>query len=652
MYLKAYRSILAGAAAMLLLVACGGESGGPSQPVNVFPKANAGMTQAVISGVTVTLDGTSSFDPDGAVVAYAWTQTEGPTVTLSNPAIAQPTFVAPEVTSTTALRFSLVVTDDRGAKSSSPGTVTIMVSATSAGVATVSGVVRYERVPFLASGTRGLNYAAPVLLPAREVELHILDAGSLAPLSSSITDANGAYSFTVPGNTSVFIRVMARTLRNGRWNVRVQDGVGGLLPYSYATPAFNSSTGTQDITLRTGIAANGTPIAGEQRASGPFAILDTIYTAMQTVLAVAPDSAFPSVYVDWGTQSGGTYFTVDDFGPRIALLSDLTEDTDEFDEHVVAHEFGHYLENYFSRSDSIGGPHRLGDQLDMRVAFGEGFGYAFAAMVLGNTDSRDSFINAGTHTSSGFDIEVNPPTPLTGPGCWCSEPSVWSILWDLYDANPDGADTIALGFAPIWQAMTGAQRTTPAMTSIFSFAAALKELRPDDAAGIDALLEAQNITAAGINAFAATQASTPDPRLLPLYPEVTRGGPPMIVASFGQRSPEQLFNKIGNRAFLRFVPTESGTVRIAVETSNTNTGQLTAADPDFLVHRNGVLVASAEDAPHLEAPRTETGLLNVTAGQTYIIEAYDCANGCPAQPEQGIAGDYTLTVTITSGTQP
>ncbi len=638
MFLKASRSILAGLAA-LLLVACGGNSGGPSQPLNVFPKANAGGPQAVVSGDTVTLDGSGSFDQDGSLAAYAWTQVEGPSITLSSATAAQPTFIAPQVTTTTTLRFSLVVTDDRGAKSAA-STVAITVSSTAAGVVTISGVVRFQRVPFLTVGSRGLNYAAPELQPAREVEIRVLEAGSLAPMSSAITDANGAYSFTVPGDTDVAIQVMARTVRVGRWNVRVQDGVGGLLPYSYTSPAFNSSTALQDITVPTGIAADGTA-TGSGRASGPFAILDTIYTAMQAILAVAPETEFPTLYVDWGAQSEGTFFTTLD-GQHIALLSDLTEDTDEFDQHVVAHEFGHYIEHNFSRSDSIGGPHTLGDLLDMRVAFGEGFGYAFAAMVLDDTDSRDSFVNNGNHVSFGFNVENTP-----GTGCWCSESSVWSILWDLYDAVPDGSDNIALGFAPIWEVMTGAQRVTPAMTSIFSFAAALKAARPGDVDGIDALLAAHNITGTGIDAFASTQASTPLVGLLPLYPVITPGNPVNVV-SRGARTPqEQLYNKAGNRAFLRFVPAASGNVNISVVTSNTNGGNV-AADPDYFVHRSGVLVAVQTNAPDEEPTRTETGSLNVTAGQTYIIEAFDCANGCPASPAQGVAGDYTLTVTVTN----
>ena len=129
------------------------------------------------------------------------------------------------------------------------------------------------------------------------------------------------------------------------------------------------------------------------------------------------------------------------------LSADPTEDTDEFDQHVIAHEFGHYIEANFSRADNIGGAHGIGDKLDIRVAFGEGFGYAFSAIVLDDPVAVDTFVDNGTQVSSTFDVEDNPPTPndTSTIGCWCSESSVWAMLWDLYDNDTDANDTVAAG---------------------------------------------------------------------------------------------------------------------------------------------------------------------------------------------------------------
>lgn len=78
------------------------------------PTALAGPAQSVMAGQTVTLDGSGSSDPMGTLTAYQWTQTQGPTVALSDTHSTKPTFVAPSVTGAQDLVFSLLVTDNLG----------------------------------------------------------------------------------------------------------------------------------------------------------------------------------------------------------------------------------------------------------------------------------------------------------------------------------------------------------------------------------------------------------------------------------------------------------------------------------------------------------------------------------------------------------
>jgi hypothetical protein len=82
------------------------------------PVADAGPDQTVDEGVTVTLDGSNSSDPDNDISSYQWNQTGGLSVSLSNSSAARPTFTAPNVGSGgESLTFQLTVTDSGGLQS-------------------------------------------------------------------------------------------------------------------------------------------------------------------------------------------------------------------------------------------------------------------------------------------------------------------------------------------------------------------------------------------------------------------------------------------------------------------------------------------------------------------------------------------------------
>lgn len=94
--------------------------------VNQPPVATLPANFNAVENTNVSLDGSASSDPDGNIVAYVWTQTNGtPSVTLNNADTATADFNAPSVTNNTALSFQLMVTDNQGATNSSSVIVTI-----------------------------------------------------------------------------------------------------------------------------------------------------------------------------------------------------------------------------------------------------------------------------------------------------------------------------------------------------------------------------------------------------------------------------------------------------------------------------------------------------------------------------------------------
>ena len=99
-----------------------GSSSSPRQCSNcVAIHVNAGSDQTVNAGATVTLSG--SIIP--TVIEYSWSQTSGPSVTLSNSDTSSPSFTAPNVSSQTHLVFRLT---GSAAGSYSGDSVTITVN--------------------------------------------------------------------------------------------------------------------------------------------------------------------------------------------------------------------------------------------------------------------------------------------------------------------------------------------------------------------------------------------------------------------------------------------------------------------------------------------------------------------------------------------
>jgi len=93
---------------------------------NVAPTANAGPDQSVVTGSTVLLDGTGSFDPDGDPITYQWQILSGPegsTASLDYPSSVTPTFIADEVG-----QYTILLTVNDGELDSLPDDV-IVISA-------------------------------------------------------------------------------------------------------------------------------------------------------------------------------------------------------------------------------------------------------------------------------------------------------------------------------------------------------------------------------------------------------------------------------------------------------------------------------------------------------------------------------------------
>lgn len=369
----------------------------------------------------------------------------------------------------------------------------------STGSNTLSGRATYEFVPAqydpaTQSGT--LRFDQSQSRPVRNAVVQIYQGNTR--LSQDVTDESGNYAihYTPSGSTQLQVLVLAASTDP---QIVVEDNTDNNTPWAMGA-SFTADQTSLDLHAPAGW--TGSQFDANSRVAAPFAILDSMWTASRAFMAVRPVQ-FPLLHVNWSPnnrpESGDTaqgQIGTSHYSPaenEIYVLGQDGVDTDEFDSHVIVHEWGHFFENNLSRSDSPGGRHGPGDVLDPRIAFGEAWGNAVASMVLPETMYVDSAWSQGQLLAFGFDTETEPtPTDDPSPSAF-SESSVLRILYDLYDSRADGADQISLGLGPIYDTLVGFEKTTNAMTTLASFVTGLKQQPGVDGAGINSLLAAYNV---------------------------------------------------------------------------------------------------------------------------------------------------------------
>lgn len=508
---------------------------------------------------------------------------------------------------------------------------------------TISGTVTYEKVPFRAVGV-GLDYNAMANAPVRGAVVEAIDGNDRATIrASTSTDASGTYSLQVESGRSVFIRVKAQLLRTGppAWNFRVVNNTNAGALYVLDGTAFTTGSSPVTVNLNAGSGWNGASYTAGQRTAAPFSLLDVAYEMLNLVLTANATATFAPLNIHWSPQNrpsptfnpavgdiGTTSFTSGS-PAGVFVLGFENVDTDEYDQHVIAHELGHYFQDVFSRDDSIGGPHGGGERLDLRVAFSEGWGNAFSGMVKGSARYGDS-LGAGQAGGFAIDLEAN---VVTNPG-WFSEGSIQSLLYDFFDTAADGVDSVALGFTPIYQVMNSDLRTLEPHTTVFAFVRALKDRNGGSAPGIDALVSAQAIVSATIDDLGSTETNNGGAVAnLPVYAPITVNSPAIQVCSSTANGD---YNKLGNRKFVRFnVPVNQQIQMRAV-------GPV-GSDPDLALYRQGFVGESVEDST---GNGTEVFNQALTAGN-YVLEVFDFfATDDPQPPAPPTPGNTCMNVSV------
>jgi hypothetical protein len=501
------------------------------------------------------------------------------------------------------------------------------------GAGTVSGKITFDYVPVAISGSASrLDYANTVRRPARSVVVEAVDSSTQAILISANTNASGDYSFAVPAGRSVYVRAKAKMVVSGSntADFSVIDNTNQGAQWAIVGASFATGTNAVTQNLNAPSGWNGTAYVDAQRAAGPFAILDTVYQATQKIASVDSGVSFPQLFINWSPNNVAAsgdiaqgqirtsfFLTSNNNGVitrNLYILGRANSDTDEYDAHVVAHEFGHYLQDAFSRDDTIGGAHGgTNDRLDMRVSFSEGWGNGWSAIALNNPIYADT---SGANQASGGSFDVRTGEPSNAG--WFKESSVERIFWDL-------SNSASVGFGRVWATMRVGLKLTPALSSIHAFAHALAS---GGSNGIAAILATQSI-ALPSNTYGDNETNFGNPmiaNLSPIYLSYGAIGSTLTnVCVSNAADPGRAYNKAGEFRYIR-MNLPAGSRRFTVARAAL---VLTATDPDMVLYNSSGIVFEAEGT----TANSETITRTLPAGDyVLVVSDFNLSNSGAGSP--------------------
>lgn len=257
-------------------------------------------------------------------------------------------------------------------------------------------------------------------VPIPFAEFHIYDSsGNRIQQGETLT--NGTAEFKIPKTTGTYtLKVFSRAL-NDYIKVSVLEDIYNNTPYSISQQFTITSTdianGTKNISSVPVIAEANENISAKIEG-GAFNIMFNILLANEYIRRnIEKNGDTPGVPVadtnKWWVAEKVTIYWKAGFNPytyfgnstplsfyspgerKLYVLGGVSgsvksADTDHFDDSVILHEYGHFLEDVYGNSQSPGGSHTGDFIIDARLAWSEGWANYFQSAVLTGADAFEN----------------------------------------------------------------------------------------------------------------------------------------------------------------------------------------------------------------------------------------------------------------------
>jgi len=341
---------------------------------------------------------------------------------------------------------------------------------------TISGTATFQARTIdtsLVGPNRGL-LSVGTSQPIRSSEIIVKDQnGSIIQCAETAND--GSFSLQVPSTSNTYTLYVNSRSQNSKLNASVI-----VCPETHKLYSISKSF-VADISKSIGT-LNASATSGNIDG-GAFNILEQLLksneylrTQVSTCTNIDPGcsnfTVAPKVSIYWekgfnpnsyfGSTSGSSFYIPNQ--RRLFILGGISgdvnqSDTDHFDNSVIIHEYAHFLEDVFTKSDSPGGPHDGMHIIDPRLAWGEGWANFFQAAVTGYPYYIDTWGNSSGTTDEYFRIDLEDQlSPIFDQPQNIDEGnfrefSISRLLWDIIDSTNDG-ESISNGFSDLWATLT------------------------------------------------------------------------------------------------------------------------------------------------------------------------------------------------------
>ena len=263
---------------------------------------------------------------------------------------------------------------------------------------------------------------------ARRVDIQVLDATTSAMLASGSAGLDGTFDLLVvdAATRNVRVRFLTSSVSTPGLFESVRISQANPALYSVTSPTINAHAPTANVNFGDLTALPG---AGGEA----FNIFDVLLNGLDYAKLMSGSWPASAVVAYWQTTStDGTFFRGTD--NSIHLLGAVG-----YDDAVIGHEEGHFAAKVYSKDNSPGGQHFLGDNhQDIRLALSEGWATYFSCSVrrrLGvSTPPITEYVTTtGAPGPGNLDFSYDLEGPSVGAAGAASEVSVQAALWECVD---------------------------------------------------------------------------------------------------------------------------------------------------------------------------------------------------------------------------